>query len=55
MNLIEPKQSSNTSYNVREAGNAIDGDEATMIHTNNDIEEWWSAKFEEGTYTVNQV
>jgi hypothetical protein len=53
--LSEPVQSSNTSYNVREAGNAIDGDETSIMHTDNERPGWWSAKFQEGTYKVNQV
>lgn len=40
---------------MREAGKAIDGDEASIQHTDNEVNGWWSAKFQEGTYKINQV
>jgi len=34
--LTDASQSTNTSYNVREAGNALDAQEDTIIHTDNE-------------------
>lgn len=50
-----PEQSSNTSYNVREAKNALDGNEKTIIHTDNNKSGWWTAKFTGGTYAVERI
>jgi hypothetical protein len=54
--MKEPSQSTNTSYNVREAANALDGNDESIIHTDNEKSGWWTAKFgEEGTYKVESV
>jgi len=53
--MYEPVQSSNTSYNVREAANALDGSEKSIIHTENKQSGWWKAKFKDGSFKVNQV
>jgi hypothetical protein len=50
--LINAEQSSNTSYNVREAKNALDGKEDSIIHTDNEKSGWWTAKFNDGTMRV---
>lgn len=53
--MTDAEQSSNTSYNVREAKNALDGNEKSIIHTDNKKSGWWSAKFKEGAFKVNEV
>lgn len=53
--MINPKQSSNTSYNVREARNALDGNQKTIIHTDNKKSGWWTAQFQNGSYSVERV
>ena len=53
--MYEPEQSSNTAYNVREAANALDGNEKSIIHTANQKAGWWRAKFKNGSFKVNQV
>jgi len=40
---------------VREAANALDGNEKTIIHTENQKSGWWRAKFKNGSFKVNQV
>jgi hypothetical protein len=42
--MTDPEQSSNTSYNVREAKNALDANERSIIHTDNKRSGWWTAK-----------
>lgn len=53
--MNEEEQSSNTSYNVREAKNAIDDNEKSIIHTDNKKSGWWTAKFEKGLHAVQKV
>jgi len=52
--MVTPEQSSNTSYNVREAQNALDGNDRTICHTDNNKSGWWTAKFN-GTFAVESV
>jgi hypothetical protein len=53
--MTDPEQSSNTSYNVREAKNALDSNERSIIHTDNKRSGWWTAKLQGGTYAVESV
>jgi len=53
--MTDAEQSSNTSYNVREAKNALDSNEKTIIHTDNNKSGWWTAKLEGGAYAVEKV
>lgn len=40
---------------MREAANALDENEKTIIHTENEKSGWWRAKFKNGSFKVNQV
>jgi hypothetical protein len=53
--MIDAEQSSNTSYNVREAKNALDGNERSIIHTANKKSGWWTAKFNGGNFEIDSV
>lgn len=54
--MVSPEQSSQTTYNVRDAKNALDGDEDTIMHTENEKSGWWTAKFDGNqTYKITSV
>lgn len=53
--MTDPEQSSNTPYNVREAGNALDGQAKSIIHTENNSSGWWTAGFNGADYVVESV
>lgn len=53
--LVDAEQSSNTTYNVRGPKNAIDDDNKSIIHTENEKMGWWRANFNDGAYKVTSV
>lgn len=53
--LVDADQSSNTTYNVRGAKNALDAQEDSIVHTENKKSGWWSANFKDGTMRVESV